>query len=112
MPRATLAVQNIALAGLTPSYAAADAAGAAFANDGETFLQVKNAGNTACVVTIQTPATFEGVALADPTVTVPITTGDKMIGPFPKAAFNQVNGQVYVDFDQVVSVTVAAIHMP
>lgn len=44
------------------------------------LLHVKNASGTACVVTITSHATAgEGLAQADLEVTVPITTGDRVI---------------------------------
>lgn len=111
MARSALTVQTVALAGVTPSYSAANVDGHSFANDGDTFLQVKNTSGSAITVTLQTPATVDGVALTDPTVTVPATTGDKMIGPFPTRAFNQAGGVVYVDFSAVTNVTCAAFHL-
>jgi hypothetical protein len=111
MARSALTVQTISLSGVTPSYAAANVDGHEFTNDGKTFLQVKNTSGSPITVTLQTPATVDGVALADPTVSVPATTGDKMIGPFPTRAFNQSGGVVYVDFSAVTNVTVSAFHL-
>jgi len=110
MARATLTVQEISLAGITPSYTAAEGDGNSFANDGDVFLQVKNAGSE-ITVTIQTPAKVGGVDVEEITVVVPATTGDKMIGPFEPTIFNQSGGVVYVDYSAVTSVTVAAIKL-
>jgi hypothetical protein len=113
MTRGTLSVQEIALAGTTPSYSAGDAAnGHQFVNDGQTFLHVKNTGGGACTVTLTTPATIGGVALADPTVSVPMTSGDKMIGPFDPSLFNNAGGLLYVDLSTSSGVTLAAIKLP
>ncbi len=115
MARTALTVQNVIRTsnGLTPSYTAANVDGHSIVNDGKkTFLQIKNTGVSACVVTIQTPGTVDGLAVTERTATVGATTGDKMIGPFPQEYYNQADGTIYVDFDQVTSVTCAAIKVP
>lgn len=112
MARAVLTVQKILPSGLAPSYAAGNLAdGHEFANDGNVFLHVKNTGGGACTVTVQTPTTFGGMALADASVSVPATTGDRMIGPFDPAYFNQAGGLVYVDLSTATGVTLAAIKL-
>ncbi len=67
MPRTALAVQEITRAGLTPSYSAANVDGHSILNGGREVLHVKT-GGTACTVTIQTPGTVDGQAVADRTV--------------------------------------------
>lgn len=112
MPRTALTVQNISLSGLAPSYAAADATnGNNFANDGSVFLHVKNTGAGACTVTIQTPGKVAGVDIAEVTLSVPATSGDKMIGPFDPTVFNQSDGTVNVDWSTGTGVTAAAIKL-
>lgn len=111
MARTALTVQDLAASGITPSYTAAIADGHSVHGDGKTFLHVKNSGGSACTVTIQTPATVSGLAVAEQTVSVPATTGDKMIGPFPPNTYNQVDGDVYIDYSVTTGVTVAAIRM-
>lgn len=113
MARTALTVQNIALAGLTPAYSAGDAVNFhEFINDGNTMLQVKNTGGGACTVTIYTPAKVAGVDIADITVVVGATTGDKMIGPFPTHVFNQSGGLVNVDISTATGVTLGAFRLP
>ena len=93
MARTALSVQTISVAGQTPSFTAGDQPnGHEFQNDGHMFLEVKNTGAGTCTVTIQTPGKVGGVEIADPTVIVPITSGDKMIGPFEPTIFNQAGG--------------------
>jgi len=115
MARTVLSVQDIAVAGITPSYEAANADGEKISNDGATFVQVKNTNGAEITVTIVTPITIGGLAVADQTITVPATTGDKMIGPFKPAHFNQPSGDdegyVYVDFSAVTDVTIAAFRI-
>ena len=112
MARTTLTVNQISLAGVTPSYGAADNVnGMQFANNGEVWLHIKCTGAGACTVTLTTPLQIGGVDMVDPTVTVPITTGDKIIGPFSPQVFNQAGGVVYVDFSTGTGVTVAAFKL-
>lgn len=84
---AALTTQNISRAGITPTFAAV-AASDTFTPDAQTFIEVKNAGGTIDNVTIAVLAGDPpGLTIADVTVAVPITTGDKMIGPLPPNYF-------------------------
>lgn len=114
MSRTALTVQVISRSGLAPSFAAANTDGHAVPNDGRMFVHVKNASGSAVTVTIQTPGTVDGMAVADRTVSVAATTGERMIGPFPPSQYNQIAadvGSIYVDFSAVASVSVAAFSM-
>lgn len=85
---ALLASQSITRAGLAAAYAAAAGGGDTFSPDKDTFLHVKNASGGALTVTIATPRTDAyGNAIADNAVSIPATTGDRMIGPFPAEAY-------------------------
>ena len=104
MTRTALTVQEVVRTGITPSFGAAQTTdGNSFPNDGNTYIEVKNTTATACTVTIQEPETVDGLAVADRTVSVPGTTGDKVIGPFPPARYNQSDGSVYVDVSKAVT---------
>ncbi len=96
---ATLTVQSIVLAGATPTFAAAAPAGDAFPNDGNTYVEILNSsGANSYTVTFATAATVEqGIAIADPTVTVG-TNGRKKMGPFKPGIFNDTNGRVVVTY--------------
>lgn len=116
MARTALAPQTIAATGLEMTYAAANVDGHSIVNpDDRTFLHVKNGGGVDRTVTIQTPGTQDGLAVADRAITV--TAGEeRMIGPFRPRLYNQTSGadagKVFVDFDAVTSVTVAALRLP
>ena len=110
MARTALTVQDIVRAGLSPSYTAAIADGHSFANNGRVFAHIKNGDAAEKTITIQTPGTVDGLAVADRTVTIPASE-ERMIGPFAPAQYNQGNGTVYLDYSAVTSVTVAAIRM-
>lgn len=108
---ALLTVQALAKeVGMVPTYGAV-AASDEFPNDGKTFLHVKNGGASPDTVTITTPATASGIAIADPTVVVTNGT-EKMIGPFDPTLFNAADGNVDVAHSYTTTVTCAVIRMP
>ena len=116
MARVPLVKTAIVQAGLDMEVAgalgAANADGYSVEGSGRVYLELKNAGASPCVVTVTTPGTVAGLAIADQVTTVPITTGHYKIGPWDTKAFNRPAsgsdaGKVYIDFDQVTSVTCA-----
>lgn len=111
MSLTTLAVQQIARTGLTPALAAANTDGSYVPNDGRMFLQVKNGSGSPINVTVETPGTVDGNAIADLVVAVPATTGDKVIGPFPPETYNQSDGTIKVTFSGVTSLTIGAFRL-
>jgi hypothetical protein len=109
MARTALAVQDVVRTGLTPVYSAANVAGHSIENNGRVVLHVKTAG-TPCTVTIQTPGTVDGMAVADRTVALG-ATAERFIGPFPPDYDQPTGDGVYVDFSAVTAVTVAALRV-
>jgi hypothetical protein len=107
MPRTALTNQNVKRTGLTPTYGAANAAGHSFANSGRELLHVKTVG-TPTTVTIQTPGTVDGLAVAELVISL-LANEERLIGPFPPSVYNQAGDEVYVDFSAVTAVTVAAL---
>jgi len=77
------------------------------ANDGRTFLHFKKGAAVICTVTIQTPATMGGYAVANQDVIVPANTGDVHCGPFPTRLFNDGNGDLRFTLSDVDGLTVA-----
>jgi hypothetical protein len=115
MPRTALNPQTVTIAGLTPAYTAANVDGHSIVTNGRQFLHVKNGGGAPITVTVQTPVTVKGRAVAEDTVTV-TNAQERMIGPFTVGVHDQASGadrgKVYVDFSAITSVTVAAITVP
>lgn len=110
MAATALTVQQIVRSGLKPSLAAANADGNYFDNNGRVYLEVKNDDTASKTVTIQTPGTVDGLAIADLEVTV--TAGEsRKIGPFPTNIYNDANGRVNVSYSDVTSVTVGAFRL-
>jgi hypothetical protein len=114
MARTALTTQTIAVSGVGPTYAAGDAVNHhQFSNDGNDFLHVKNTGGSPVVVTVKTNGyKCAGITVPDVTVTVPATSGDRMIGPFDPTVFNQSGGVVYADLASATGITLAALKLP
>jgi hypothetical protein len=115
-----LAVQTPTRAGLAAVYTASGASPLLntadtfqFANTGREILHFKKSGATDCVVTIVTPQTVDGLAVADRTVTVPATTGDVMIGPFPPAMYNTPGTGTFAGFSlsNITGLSVAIVRV-
>ena len=115
---ATLTVQTIDLtSGVAPTYASAAAGGDEYANDGKTYIHLKNAsgGSITVTVTVQQSAVdsqqFGRLVPANRTFTV--GAGAERIIPFLSAGgYNNSNGRVALTYSGVTSLTVAAIQAP
>lgn len=105
---ALLTTQTAVQAGITPSYAAVASSDTAVPGD-NVILHVKNAGGSADTVTIVTPGTVRGLAVADQTVTVAATTGDKMIALPADLYADPTTGLVTIQHSFTTSVTCAVI---
>lgn len=107
MPRTDVTVQEVPNGGLTRTFAAPAAAvdGNMYPADGKCWLEVKNTG-TQKTLTIQTPGTVDGLAIADRAITIPATTGDVTVPPLPPSQYAQADGKTYVDLDVITGVTI------
>lgn len=109
MPQLT--PQAVSLAGLTPAYGAA-VASTTVPCDERTFLHVKNTAGSSMTVTLAATGAVRGQKAADVVITVPATTGDKMIGPLSADLFaGAVDGTCAVTYSTTASVTVAALRI-
>jgi hypothetical protein len=111
MARTALTVQTLSDVGLSPAYAAANVDGNMFPNTGRSILHVINASGASITVTVQSALQVSGLDLDDRTVAVPAGE-ERMIGRLPVRTFNRAAGgtdpnQVYVDYSDVTSLTVA-----
>ena len=80
-------------------------------NDGRVLIHFKKTGAGAANVTIVTPKTVAGFALADQVVIVPATTGDVMSAPINEDVFNDASGDISFSTDDAVGLTVAALRI-
>jgi hypothetical protein len=107
---ATLTVQNVSRSGLRVDNAlvAANGGGDQFLPDKDTYLEVNNGSGGAITVTIATPGTVAGLAVADVAVSVP--AGQRYrIGPFPAEHFAQPDdGLADITYSGVTSLTIGA----
>lgn len=109
MARTALVTQDVDAAGHTPAYEAANVDGNMI--DPGTWLHVKNGGAGICNVTVQTPATVEGLAVADRVIAV-AAGAEALIAGLGAAYVRPTGGtdpdSIYVDYDVITSVTVGA----
>lgn len=80
-------------------------------NDGKTALIINNAGAEDTKVTIKTPGTEGGLAIADQEVTVAKEGGEKVIGPFRKSLYNNKAEKLEVTLSKVAEVTLSAVQV-
>lgn len=110
---AALSTQTITRAGITPSFAGV-AASDTFTPSLDTFIEVKNTSGTPDTCVVQVLAGDPpGLTIADVSVSVPATTGDKMIGPFPPNFFaDPTTGVGTITHTQTTSVTIGVFACP
>lgn len=110
-----LTTQEMTVAGLEATYAAATAGGDTVVADGKTFLHVKNGGGAPITVTIPKAANstskagYGDIALAD--ISVVVTNAEERMIPIPPAS-HAPGGIASIAYTAVTSVTVAAIRLP
>lgn len=111
-----LTLQTTTRQGITPTYGACASGGNSFDNASQAvILHVKNTDSSIHTLTIDSTKTIDGRVLPTLQIQVPITTGEKIIGPFPNELYGEVdtdNGiakAVKITFDAVTGMTIAAI---
>lgn len=82
-----------------------------FLNDGKTILSFDKGAN-ACTLTVTTPNTVRGVAVADPTFTIAASTEDQIVGPFAPDVFNDSDGYVSFTISENTGLTCTIIRLP
>ena len=105
---AILTAQRVTLTPAAPTFVAADAAGDRVKNNGSLFLEFKNTSASPVTITINSVTLCNQGFDHDVTVTVPATTGDRVVGPFPQTRFNDGDGFLTWTYSAVTSVTVGA----
>lgn len=97
-------------AGVTLPDATAGALQMSFTNTQKEVLIVKNASASPINVTIKIPVTVDGKAVASLVVAVANGT-TKVIGPFPKAVYNDTDGMVHFDLSAITTVSVGVLQI-
>lgn len=106
---ALISTQQMAITGTQATYSAVSASDTADISNGRTFAHVKNAGASSDTVTVVTPGTVSGLAIADLTVSVANGT-EKFIGPLDPAVFATA-GIATVTHSYTTSVTIAFVSL-
>ncbi len=106
----TLAVQSAGPAGVTPTRNSI-AVGNTYKvrNSGRVALLFEKSGSGEATITVATPATLGGLAVADQTITVIATTGDVTASRFPPAIYNDGNGDLNFTIDEGTAITCAVV---
>lgn len=81
-------------------------------NNGKTVLHFKKTGAGICNVTIVANGVVAGHALAAGAAAIPATTGDKFVGPFNPAVFDDVNHDVSFTLSEITGLSVAVLQLP
>lgn len=98
MVRQIITEQAAVDSGITPAEVVGHVDGHEFDNDTRTIILFENTGAGPHTVTIPTPMTVNGLAVADRTYV--IAAGDKVVaGPFQRALYDQTGRKGWVNFD-------------
>jgi hypothetical protein len=107
---AVLTAQTVPLGGLQPTYAAAASGGDQAPVGEKLVLHVRNDDASSKTVTLATPGTVGGLAIADAAQTIP-AGGDALI-PLKSTYRDPATGRAAVTYSAVTSVTVAVLQLP
>lgn len=107
---ALLSIQQVSITGTTPTYGAV-ASSDTVVPDSRAFLIVKNTSGTVDSVVVVTPGQTFGQNNPDVTVTVPITTGERWIGPMVPELADPTTGFITITHTQTGSVTCAYVRV-
>lgn len=110
----TLNVQQIVHGGLSPSYVSCGGLpeGDEFVNNGRTFIHLKNTNISTWKVTVNSQKLCDQGHDHDLIVSIPLTDGERLIGPLSTARFNDGAGKVKLTYDGVSSLTIAVFELP
>ncbi len=110
MSDVTLTVESGLPAGITPTRTAL-ATGNTYKvrNNGRVALLFEKSGANPCVVTVQTPATVGGLAVAERTFTVVASIGDIIAAKVPPSVYNDGNGDLNFTIDEGTAITCAVV---
>ncbi len=108
---AELTVQNVTLAGVSPTYVACDSNGDVFKNPaGRTFLSFKNTDTADKTVTILSLKECNQGYIHNVVITVP-AGGEVLVGAFSPTRFNDTTQKVSITYSDVTGLTVAALKL-
>ena len=100
------------ISGGAPGFESAATGGDTFANDGRTYVHIKNGNVAARTVTFDSPGTcsFDTAANAGHDLEIVVAANsEQIVGPFPIARFNDGDGVVAMEYTAVVDLEVAVL---
>ncbi len=80
-------------------------------NNGRVLLHFIKTGANPATITIVTPKTVGGLAVAERTFVVDATTGVEFAGPFDPEIYNDTSGDMDISTSEDTAITVQAIQM-
>ena len=80
-------------------------------NNGRVLLFFRKTGAGAANITLVTPKTVSGLAVAELVFVVPATTGEVWAGPFTPETFNDPSGDLDVSTDEDTLLTMDAVQI-
>lgn len=109
----TIVPQRISAAGVIPSRTSSllTADTHIVRNNGKMWLHFLKTGAGDCIVTVQTPATVGGLAVAERTFTVVATSGDIVAGPFAPGVYNDGLGDLRFTLSDIAGLDVAVFQI-
>lgn len=91
MANVRLTPEQVSSTERTPTFTAIDATDTYLVNnDARVMLYFKNTSGGAAIITIQTPRTVDGNAIAEKTLSISATTGEEIIGNFSTDVYNDL----------------------
>jgi len=113
MAEVRIATEKLLPSGLTASYTGSLSASNDYLinNDGTVILHFKKSAAVDAVITVETPYTVGGLAVAEQSFTCPATSGDIFAGPFPPNIYNDGDHDLKFSTDDVDGLTVAVLHL-
>lgn len=105
---ATRTPETVTVAGLAATYHAASAGGDKV-RPGSTLI-VKNTNGSTRTLTLVTPGTVYGQAIADQAITIPATTGERVV-KVPREGFTGTDGLVPLAWSADTGVTFACLDL-
>ena len=112
MPRTAITPQKATAAGLAVTFEPANSLGNSYNAAKGRALHVRNGSASPITVTLPTPATADGLAIADRAITV-AAGAHTVIGIGSQAGiYAQTDGTVWADYSAVTTVTVAVVDQP
>lgn len=110
---ATVTAQSAGIAGLVPTMSAASGGGDSVETGPDVSLIVSS-GSTTATLTITTPGTVSGLAIADATVAIPANAGTSgtsgpVVVALPRELFGDANGMAALAWSAVTNIKFAVV---